>query len=875
MAITIKFKLGSSVNAVIFAETSVGHFTEAITSTSEVSVTSSGSPLRAVAVPTVANTYVNYWYAYGSTTQDENLRAWTSSKSSTAYANYSYSTINGPEVTVVDDHGSHLGTPTGTGYYKGGNCVGVKHATTDSGYTFTGWTVTLTTSTESDYYGQMLSSGGTKSGSVYTFGATDEAVVFKLGKSSYYTVTFTANYAVAVPTATLSYNANGGSSTPASQSGSVGDTITLAAAISKSGYSFAGWLIGSTTYAAGSSYTLAGDATAVAQWTQDAAKTCTVTFDRNSSDVSGSDLPSIVVTAGGSVTLPAAELWERSGYAFVGWSKSSGATSPSYYAGTVVAIASDTTFYAVWGQTSGEGGHPDTYSTYYYKSGSPLTKKSYTASYDFRVSTNVSSVAVSFTYLTKTSDSGSRKVYSYNPTYNPNPKVSTTPWGTDSSAVQLTGTADGSICSVPALGVYQSYSYYYDTRPDGDTHTVTTETRSALIDRSWKWTAPALDGFEFVGWYTTGQSWTSAHEPTDGEFTVEIGTELEITLGELIDKCNYALSSFSQYIDSQNYTYRSDYTNFVQLRYLGVKVLVLFDANGGDLDDFYREVRYDSAYGSLPTPTRSGYTFLGWFTAATGGTQVTAETTVTNKEEHVLYAHWSGDGSGSGGSTGTAYTITFNANGGSCSTSSKTATSGSAVGTLPTPTKSGCTFGGWRDADGMQYTAVSIMPAKAVTLYASWTAAPITITFDANGGTCATASKSVQPNAAVGTLPVATKANASHKGWFTAATGGTQATPSSTFAASTTLYAQWGAASAPLVVVKYKIKLVLNGGTLASSYECKYTMGVAKALPTAAQVTQTGKTFAGWYASADLTGSAVTSIPSTATGTKTFYAKWS
>ena len=869
MAITIKFKLGSSVNAVIFAETSVGHFTEAITSTSAVSVTSSGSPLRAVAVPTVANTYVNYWYAYGSTTQDENLRAWKSSNSSTAYANYSYTTSGGPAVTVVDDHGTHLGTPTGTGYYKSKNCVGVKHATTDSGYTFTGWTVTLKTATESDYYGQMLSSGGTKSGSVYTFGATDEAVVFKLGKSSYYTVTFTANYAVAVPTATLSYNANGGSSTPASQSGSVGDTITLAAAISKSGYSFAGWLIGSTTYAAGSSYTLAGDATAVAQWTQDAAKTCTVTFDRNSSDVSGSDLPSIVVTAGGSVTLPAAELWERSGYAFVGWSKSSGATSVSYYAGAVVAIASDTTFYAVWGQTSGEGGHPDTYSTCY-TSGYPLTKWSYTASYDFRVSTNVSSVAVSFTYLTKTSDSGSRKVYSYNPTYNPNPKVSTTPLGTDSSAVQLTGTADGSICSVPAQGVYQSYSYYYDTRPDVDTHTVTTETRSALIDRSWKWTAPALDGFEFVGWYTTGQSWTSAHEPTDGEFTVEIGTELEITLGELIDKCNYALSSFSQYIDSQNYTYRSDYTNFVQLRYLGVKVLVLFDANGGDLDDFYREVRYDSAYGTLPTPTRSGYTFLGWFTAATGGSQVTATTTVTNKTEHVLYAHWSGDGS-----TGAAYTITFNANGGSCSTSSKTATSGSAVGTLPTPTKSGCTFGGWRDADGMQYTAVSIMPAKAVTLYASWTAAPITITFNANGGTCATASKSVQPNAAVGTLPVATKANASHKGWFTAATGGTQATPSSTFAASTTLYAQWGAASAPLVVVKYKIKLVLNGGTLASSYECKYTMGVAKALPTAAQVTQTGKTFAGWYASADLTGSAVTSIPSTATGTKTFYAKWS
>ncbi len=681
--------------------------------------------------------------------------------------------------------------------------------------------------------------------------------------------------------ATLSYNANGGSSTPASQSGSVGDTITLAAAISKSGYSFAGWLIGSTTYAAGSSYTLAGDATAVAQWTKDAAKTCTVTFDKNSSEVSGSDLPSIVVTAGGSVTLPAAELWERSGYAFVGWSKSSGATSPSYYAGTVVAVASDTTFYAVWGQTSGKGGHPDTYSSSA-RFGDPLQRISYTQHYSFDVRTNVVSAQVHLKYWTRLFGSGAQVVKAYNPSYNPNPKTTTSPTGTSTEALEYSavvqnaeGQQAGTSLSIP--GDYISYTKYYDSNPNGSTHTVTVNTTTTSIDSDWKWTAPEIDGFEFDGWYTISQNWSSSHIPDESEFTVKFSEDLEVNFKELVKKINCVLSySLDQYISSDQYTYDRRYVNYVQLRYLGVKVLVLFDANGGDLDDFYREVRYDSSYGSLPTPTRSGYTFLGWFTAATGGTQVTAATTVTNKEDHVLYAHWSGDGSGGGGGgTGTAYTITFNANGGSCSTASKTATSGSAVGTLPTPTKSGSVFGGWRDADGMQYTAVSIMPAKAVTLYASWTAAPITITFDANGGTCATSLKSVQPNAAVGTLPVATKANASHKGWFTAKTGGTQATPSSTFAASTTLYAQWGAASAPLVVVKYKIKLVLNGGTLASSYECKYTMGVAKALPTAAQVTQTGKTFAGWYASADLTGSAVTSIPSTATGTKTFYAKWS
>lgn len=41
----------------------------------------------------------------------------------------------------------------------------------------------------------------------------------------------------------------------------------------------------------------------------------------------------------------------------------------------------------------------------------------------------------------------------------------------------------------------------------------------------------------------------------------------------------------------------------------------------------------------LPTPEREGYTFLGWYTAAQGGTQVTAATPITAAKLR-LYAHW-------------------------------------------------------------------------------------------------------------------------------------------------------------------------------------------------------------------------------------------
>ena len=67
---------------------------------------------------------------------------------------------------------------------------------------------------------------------------------------------------------------------------------------------------------------------------------------------------------------------------------------------------------------------------------------------------------------------------------------------------------------------------------------------------------------------------------------------------------------------------------------------VTFNANGGSVDTSSKSVTNGSTYGTLPTPKRSGYTFQGWFTAASGGSKITSSSTVNLSANQTLYAHW-------------------------------------------------------------------------------------------------------------------------------------------------------------------------------------------------------------------------------------------
>ena len=141
-----------------------------------------------------------------------------------------------------------------------------------------------------------------------------------------------------------------------------------------------------------------------------------------------------------------------------------------------------------------------------------------------------------------------------------------------------------------------------------------------------------------------------------------------------------------------------------------------YNANGGNVSPTSKSVTYDSAYGTLATPSRTGYTFLGWYTAASGGTKVTSSTVC--KGSDTIYAHWRAN----------TYTLTYNANGGSVTPSSKTSTYDSAWGNLETPTRLGYSFLGWftDPEEGIEVTSSTICQGN-LTVYAHWEKSAIPI----------------------------------------------------------------------------------------------------------------------------------------------------
>lgn len=169
--------------------------------------------------------------------------------------------------------------------------------------------------------------------------------------------------------------------------------------------------------------------------------------------------------------------------------------------------------------------------------------------------------------------------------------------------------------------------------------------------------------------------------------------------------------------------------------------------------------KWNSASITLQTPTKSGYTFDGWYTQSSGGTKVS--NTYTPAGNVTLYAHW----------TNVNYTLTINPNGGiwnnTTSNSTKTGTTNSKL-SIANPTPKGYTVSFNSNGGNNVNSITSQRTFTNWSLSGSGSISGTTYTFGSGNATL-----TANYNNGSITLPSATKAGHKFKGWYSNGCGTT------------------------------------------------------------------------------------------------------
>ena len=393
----------------------------------------------------------------------------------------------------------------------------------------------------------------------------------------------------------------------------------------------------------------------------------------------------------------------------------------------------------------------------------------------------------------------------------------------------------------------------------------------------------------------------------------------EVTLTNKLlssSKTGYVFEGWKPDTNSGNWDSGTKYTKLTSgmygdvsltAQFRGERYVINFNANGGKFSDNtevktldgddrmeYGSAKNNSVSSTIGKPTRTGYTFMGWYDNAdwTQGVQVYANNgqcvkgtgywndsgqwvkdLINDNEQRSLYARWDR----------IEYTITFNGNG---ADSGKMSQQTMQYGVAENLTKNGFgrtgyNFGGWaksKDAannneklfgDQQKITINEVEAANhtnhTLSLYAIWTPKRIPVTLDGNGGTVKGAngeglvyplySKTtiyLEDDGTATATPTASRNGYTFQGFSTARNSGTilidangHLTSNWTYSAgATTLYARWQG-------IGYTVELNPNGGT-GGTTSVRATFG--SPMPTINLPTRTGYTFMGFYDTQAQTG---------------------
>lgn len=268
---------------------------------------------------------------------------------------------------------------------------------------------------------------------------------------------------------------------------------------------------------------------------------------------------------------------------------------------------------------------------------------------------------------------------------------------------------------------------------------------------------------------------------------------------------------------------------------------------------FTNTVTGESFMSMLGTPSREGYTFLGWYREAEHTSQVIAANAIdyikdyaNNGDSFTLYSDW----------RAIEIIVTLDANAGtisenpevwtgSGSSATKTITYGTTYGTLPVPTRTGYTFLGWKYAEATIDETSNMFVSTSHTLTAEWQTNTYTVKFNKNGADCEDLMADMTFTYDETVIPANLFTFTGHKflGWKVNNEGNIltegENNLSSKQGAVVELFAQWQ-------IEKYNLTFNLNGGTIESTIDGTYEYD--QELPTNLTKVIDGKTyrFLGW-----------------------------
>lgn len=574
----------------------------------------------------------------------------------------------------------------------------------------------------------------------------------------------------------VSFDANGGTTGTTSSYLGVGEKYVLPTA-SRRYFNFDGWYTektGGTKVTSSTDVSNSAKHTLYAHWT---AKTVVVTYDAADGTASNNSKTYELGHNYENVTAT------RTGYTFMGWFTKANGQGERITVDTIVTSESTHTLYAYWSNSA------------------------YTVSLDSNGGNSISNIQVEYASEYGTLPTPLKTGYVFDG------------WYTERTAgTQITAASKVNVAANHTLYAHWSNATY-TMRFNSNGGSCSTSSKSVIYDMlCGTLPMPTRTGYVFDGWYT------------DSNVLINEQTKVAIT---------------------EDITVYAHWTKGIYA--------ANFDANGGNCETTSIAITYDNAFGTLPTPTRTGYRFDGWYTSNVGGSLITSETTVGYAGNYTLYAHW----------TALTFTVTFNANGGSVTTASKDVVYDGTYGMLPTPARGGYTFDGWftETSGGSQVIADNIYNTAAdITLYAQWGTNSYTVSFDANGGNVSQGSKNVVYAANYGTLPTPTRNGYTFDGWYTAASGGTRVVAETKVEIinNITLYAHWSNAS-------YTVTFNANGGNASEpSKSVKYNSNYGDL----ATATRTGYTFEGWYTETSGGNKVTASTQVTKADNHTLYAHW-